>query len=166
LRSISPSNSESRVNFHLALHLIDSKELAQTIYDQGLAAIKKNDNWLKVFGLLEERGVRKGLYVRDIAEALNISPAAAKRACLRASKEIYAIYGVHVGFFPNDRGKYDGTFKLGIDKDVAFKYYRDAKAAASWFRNLMRYAQHAEDFAVSKKTIEVQMFDPPELEDK
>lgn len=166
LRQISPSNPESRVNFHLALHLMDARELAHTIYDQGLVAIKKNTNWHKVFSLLESQGLRNGLHVKEIAEALSMSTGSARRACNKASKEIYEIYGVHVGFFPDGNGKYDGTFKLGVDKDVAFKYYRDAKAAATWFRNLMRFAHHAEDFATAKKTIEVQMFDPPALEEK
>lgn len=96
---------------------------------------------------------------------MSISPGAAKRNCLRASRELFAIYGIHVGFFPNGHGKYDGVFRLGTDKDVALKYYRDTKAAASWFKNLMRFAHHAEDFAVSKKTIEVAMFEPPALEE-
>lgn len=164
LKQISPSNPESRVNFHLALHLMDQRELARTIDEKGLVAIRKNTTWLKVFSLLESQGLRDGLHVKEIAEALSMSPSSAKRACLKASKEIYEIYGVHVGFFPDGNGKYDGTFKLGVDKDVAFKYYRDTKAAATWFRNLMRFAHHAEDFAVSKKTIEVSMFEPPALE--
>jgi hypothetical protein len=164
LKQISPSNPESRVNFHLALHLMDQRELARTVAEKGLKAIHKNTTWIKAFSLLEAEGLRKGLYFREVAEALELSPKAAKRACLKASKEIYEIYGVHVGFFPNGEGRYDGRFRLGTDKEVAFKYYRDAKAAATWFRNLMRFAHHAEDFAVSKKTMEVSMFEPPALE--
>ena len=74
LRQISPSNPESRVNFHLALHLMDARELAQTIHNEGLVAIRKNTDWLKVFTLLEQQGLRNGLHTAlRIAEALSLN---------------------------------------------------------------------------------------------
>lgn len=66
LKQISPSNPDLRVNFHLALHLMDQRELARAIVKEGLVAIRKNTTWLKVFSLLEAEGLRDGLHIRRL----------------------------------------------------------------------------------------------------
>ena len=104
LKQFSPSNPNSRVSFFIALHLMDQGELAHTIHEQGLAAIRESTSWIKAFELLETKGIRQGIHFREVSEVLEVTPQTAKRACQRASREIFAIYGLHIGFFPTAEG--------------------------------------------------------------
>jgi hypothetical protein len=158
-KEISPSNPASKVPFFLALHLLDQGQLARKIVEDKPVKLRKNSTWFTCFVLLEAVGLHRGIHYRELAQHLGITPEAAKESCLKAEAQIYAIYGLHVGFF-----SYDGTFKLGTDREVASKHYQSGKAIRSWIRRTTMYSHIANELGDLSGVAQLELFTPRELE--
>lgn len=158
-KQLSPSNRMSKFSFFVALHLLDQRALAKTILEEKPVKLRKNSTWFKCFALLETCGLRRGIHYREIAEALEISPESARAACLKAEFEIYAIYGLHVGFFSND-----GKFRLATDKEVGLKYHEVTVQLRGWLKRASMYTHIASELGSSRGQLQTPLFTPPELE--
>jgi len=159
-KQLSPSNPVSKVPFFMALHLLDQRRLAKAIVEEKPVKLRKNSTWFTCFALLEAGGLRKGVHYTELASFLGVSPEAARAACLKAEFEIYAIYGLHVGFFTND-----GTFRLATDTEVSLKYHQATLQMRGWLKRAAMYVHIASDLGQPRGYLEAPLFTPAELND-
>lgn len=156
-RKITPDNPRARVTFYAALALLGAGMLAHTVREQKLAKLTASTSWIRALEALESRGLHRGMHYREIAELLGVTPEAGKAACLRAEEEVYAIYGLHIGFFDNN-----GVWRLGTDKDVARKYGDTMRSLVSWARRATMYAEQARTHGKPRPPLMVPLFELPE----
>lgn len=155
-KKLSPDNPSARVSLMNTLTLMYAGKLAATIKEHQLAKLTERTSWIRALELLESSGLYRGMHYREIAQALGVTPETAKAACLKAEEEVYAIYGIHVGFFDNN-----GVWRLGTDKDVARKYSEAMRAVVKWAKRASMYAEQARVYGSAKEPLMLPLFDIP-----
>lgn len=152
-QSLAPSNPFAVVRFSRTIDLMYTRQLSVTLRDEDLANIRANSTWLMAFEMLEARGLHLGLHVSELAEAKGITPAAAKRAMLRAEEIIFQVYGINISFIDNN-----GRWRLATEREVAVKYAEMLRVVRGMSERLKMYRAPASDLGKRQGTLNIPLF--------